>query len=230
MTKRKRNHSAPPSSAREGLSAQTFPCSSSGLVVMLFFPGDRYCFYGTARVQCLGGDFFVDDFKMPTGGNLELESMRHVCAPYRLSRPAVFRSILPMESPTKYKLNRLRYRLKEITLHYERIMDMIGERYPAVVVIDRKPSQTIRVMDQVLQDFFVPSWLRSPCQFDRTLFFSSQFELYTDDTQVALEQAMEEVNTQRVILQLVEDGVQLCQSAPRDQANLPSFVISLTPI
>lgn len=103
-----------------------------------------------------------------------------------------------MESPTKYKLNRLRYRLKEITLHYERIMDMIGERYPAVVVIDRKPSQTIRVMDQVLQDFFVPSWLRSPCQFDRTLFFSSQFELYTDDTQVALEQAMEEVNTQRV--------------------------------
>lgn len=131
-------------------------------------------------------------------------------------------------------------------------MDMIGERYPAVVVIDRKPSQTIRVMDQVLQvnflnipfccpksplyvclswactsetsafrrqmltwsitkelesaehwlfvlfqDFFVPSWLRSPCQFDRTLFFSSQFELYTDDTQVALEQAMEEVNTQR---------------------------------
>ncbi|KAK6022539.1 hypothetical protein OSTOST_11762 [Ostertagia ostertagi] len=30
-------------------------------------------------------------------------------------------------------------------------MEMIGEKYPGVVVIDRKPSQTIRVLDQVLQ-------------------------------------------------------------------------------
>lgn len=31
-----------------------FPCSGNGLVVMLIYPGERYGFYGAARIQCLG--------------------------------------------------------------------------------------------------------------------------------------------------------------------------------
>ncbi|KAK5971320.1 hypothetical protein GCK32_000707 [Trichostrongylus colubriformis] len=196
MPKRAWNHNAP-SPAKDRLCSQTFLCSSSAMVVMLFYPGDRYCFYGTARIQCLAGDFFVDEFKMPPSGNVDFDSMRHVSAPYRLSRPAVLRSINSNESPTKYKLNRLKYRLKEITPHYEQVMMKIGERYPGVVIVDRKPPQTIRVLDQVLQDFFVPSWLWSSCQFDRTLFFNGEFEPYHEKGQAQLSQAMGEVNKRR---------------------------------
>ncbi|KAK6022984.1 hypothetical protein OSTOST_11299 [Ostertagia ostertagi] len=36
------------------------------------------------------GDFFVDEYKMPPNGSVDFESMRHVSAPYRLSRPVLF--------------------------------------------------------------------------------------------------------------------------------------------
>ncbi|WKY06885.1 hypothetical protein Q1695_006789 [Nippostrongylus brasiliensis] len=179
------------------LSAHTFTCSTSGLVVMLFFSGDKYCFYGTAKIQCLAGEFYVDDCKMPSGENIDFDSMRHVCAPYRLSRPAVLRTVPGNEDAPKYKLARLKYRLKEITPHFERIMEVIGEKYPAVVLVDRKPSQTVHVLDQVLQDFFVPSWLRPSCQFDRTVYFTADFDLYTDNSLYSLRGAMKDVNNQR---------------------------------
>ncbi|KAE9415912.1 hypothetical protein Angca_006145 [Angiostrongylus cantonensis] len=35
------------------LDSRTFRCRSSSMVVMLLFPGERYCFYGAARIQCL---------------------------------------------------------------------------------------------------------------------------------------------------------------------------------
>ncbi|KAK6044617.1 hypothetical protein COOONC_17879 [Cooperia oncophora] len=114
-----------------------------------------------------------------------------------LRKDEIFRSLRKDENPTKYKLNRLRYRLKEITPHYEHIMKVIGERYPGVVIIDRTPSQPIQVLDQVLQDFFIPSWLRSPCQFDRTLFFNGDFEPYVDKSQEQLSHAMSDVNKKR---------------------------------
>uniref|UniRef100_W6NE91 Uncharacterized protein n=1 Tax=Haemonchus contortus TaxID=6289 RepID=W6NE91_HAECO len=112
MPKRSSNDLSTPS-AKDRICSQTFLCSSSGSVVMVFFRGDRYCFYGTARIQCLAGDFFVDGYKVPPIGNMESDSMRHVSAPYRFSRPAVFRSLNKDEVPAKYKLSRLRYRLKE---------------------------------------------------------------------------------------------------------------------
>uniref|UniRef100_A0A7I5EAU7 CLP1_P domain-containing protein n=1 Tax=Haemonchus contortus TaxID=6289 RepID=A0A7I5EAU7_HAECO len=196
MPKRSSNDLSTPS-AKDRICSQTFLCSSSGSVVMVFFRGDRYCFYGTARIQCLAGDFFVDGYKVPPIGNMESDSMRHVSAPYRFSRPAVFRSLNKDEVPAKYKLSRLRYRLKEITPHYEQIMGLIGEKYPGIVVIDRKPTATIQVLDQVLQDFFVPSWLRSTCQFDRTLFFNGEFQPYMDESQTKLLHAMDEINKKR---------------------------------
>ncbi|KAK5970789.1 hypothetical protein GCK32_021885, partial [Trichostrongylus colubriformis] len=85
----------------------------------------------------------------------------------------------------------------QITPHYEQVMVKIGERYPGVVIVDRKPPTTIRVLDQVLQDFFVPSWLWSSCQFDRTLFFNGEFEPYHEKGQAQLSQAMGEINKRR---------------------------------
>ncbi|VDO25422.1 unnamed protein product [Haemonchus placei] len=76
-------------------------------------------------------------------------------------------------------------------------MGLIAEKYPGIVVIDRKPTATIQVLDQVLQDFFVPSWLRSTCQFDRTLFFNGEFQPYTEESQTKLLLAMDDINKKR---------------------------------
>ncbi|KIH65694.1 hypothetical protein ANCDUO_03978 [Ancylostoma duodenale] len=201
MPKRKRSISLPNQHKNGvdgvGFGTNTFPCSSNGLVVMLIYPGERYGFYGAARIQCLAGDLIVDKFSMPSGGYLNFDSMYLVCAPFRLSRPALFQSPATEMGTVKYKLNRLKYRLKEITPHYERIMDAVGERYPAIVVIDRKPSQTIRVLDQLVQDFFVPSTLRTSCQFDRTIFFKSDYEPYEEVSEKQLQEAMGRINRMR---------------------------------
>ncbi|KAJ1359571.1 hypothetical protein KIN20_018337 [Parelaphostrongylus tenuis] len=76
-------------------------------------------------------------------------------------------------------------------------MASVGERYPAVIVLDQKPPQVIRVLDQLLQEFFVPSFIRSSYQFDRTLYFSSHFQPYIEESQKSLQVAMEEVNAAR---------------------------------
>ncbi|KAK6746853.1 hypothetical protein RB195_000229 [Necator americanus] len=200
MAKRKREISRSVSKDaknRFGLNANTFPCSSNGLVVKLIFPGEKHCFYGVARIQCLAGELIIDKFAMPSGGYLNAESMYMVCAPYRLSRPAVFYSPAADKMLIKYKLNRLKYRLKEITPHYERIMETVAEKYPAVIVIDQKPSQTVKILDQLLQEFFVPSTSLSSCQYDRTLFFKSDYEPYVEVSERELQAAMEEINTMR---------------------------------
>ncbi|ETN82174.1 hypothetical protein NECAME_08103 [Necator americanus] len=145
------------------------------------------------------GELIIDKFPMPSGGYLNAESMYMVCAPYRLSRPAVFYSPAADKMLIKYKLNRLKYRLKEITPHYERIMETVAEKYPAVIVIDQKPSQTVKILDQLLQEFFVPSTSLSSCQYDRTLFFKSDYEPYVEVSERELQAAMEEINTMRNI-------------------------------
>ncbi|CAJ0602268.1 unnamed protein product [Cylicocyclus nassatus] len=200
MVKRKRSASASATArnkSKDGPSKTVFPCSNSGLVIMLILPGERYCFYGTARVQCLAGELVVDRYRLPANGQLDFDSMYPVCAPYRMNRPALFSSPSTGGILMKYKLSRLKYRLKEITPHYEKVMDAIGEKYPAVILIDRKPSHTLRVLDQLLQDFFVPSSLRSSNEFDRTLFFKSDYAPYMELSEEHLQEALTKINVMR---------------------------------
>ncbi|KAJ1374015.1 hypothetical protein KIN20_036602 [Parelaphostrongylus tenuis] len=90
MSKRLRDQRSASVSTILKLDGCTFPCFNSGLVIMLLFPGERYCFYGAARIQCLDGKLSVDGHELPSGVEWDPDSLRLVCAAYLFSRPVIF--------------------------------------------------------------------------------------------------------------------------------------------
>uniref|UniRef100_A0A1I7XF87 Protein kinase domain-containing protein n=1 Tax=Heterorhabditis bacteriophora TaxID=37862 RepID=A0A1I7XF87_HETBA len=121
----------------------------------------------TPRCEHIAGELFVDGFAVPTGG-VDLDKMHLMCAPYRFGRPAVLCASRSDILSVNYKLNRLKYRLKE----------------PKIITIYRK-------------EMFVPLSMRSMCHFDRSAFFTSAFQPYTNECQKEMDLLFNRINSKR---------------------------------
>ncbi|CAI5447895.1 unnamed protein product [Caenorhabditis angaria] len=152
-----------------------FESSGKEYDIFVISADERLCFYGSCQILCLAGNATLNDFHLP---NVSVESSKFlkISAPQKMDIPAILQVFKSTEKD--FKLNRLKFRLKEITAQFESIMQLVAEKNcPAVLVVKKSLDIVEEIMASLVPNFHVHSSKQNMNSIP-SRYYSSRLDLY----------------------------------------------------